>query len=275
MPDNVTGPPPAESTAPSLYDERPDLYDLQHDEAGEDLSLLTTLAEQSGGPILELGCGTGRVLEALAAALRRRRSPPALTGLDRSPAMLRAARERLSQVARPTVTLVHGDLRTFVLAERYALMVCALNTFMELLTPEDQLACLGRCAAYLATGGLLVLDLLNPYEALGDAYRGQLLHQIERTRPDGTTISLASCSLVDATAQYIETYRQYDEWGPARPLTRSSYTLTTRFSYRYEVEHLLARAGLVLDEAMGDYDGGPWTEEAPRLIVLARRVATP
>jgi SAM-dependent methyltransferase len=253
-----------------LYDARPDLYDVQHDEEDDDLPFFAGLARRAGGPILELGCGTGRVLAALAMSPRRSRRPQ-VTGLDRSAAMLRAAQQRLRETTQTGVSLVEGDLRGFTLHGQYTLIICALNTFMELLTPEDQHACLRHCAAHLAPGGLLVIDVLNPYDALGEAYRGQLIHQFTRRRVDGSTVALASSSLVDATAQRIETYRQFDEWAPGRPVTRSTFTLVTRFTYRYEMEHLLARAGLALLEAYGDYDASPWSDEAARLIVLAGR----
>jgi len=254
----------------SLYEARPDLYDVQHDEADDDLDYYADLAGEAGGAVLELGCGTGRILAALVAAQpgRGRKARRTLVGLDRSPAMLRAAQSRLS--SQPGVVLEVGDLRNFTVAGGpFALITCALNTFMELLTPEDQLACLARCAAHLAPGGTLVLDLLNPYDALGDAYRGQVLHQFTRHRPDGSFVALATSSLTDGSAQYITTYRQFDEWGAGRPLTRSSFSLTTRYTFRYELEHLLARAGLALREVQGDYEGNPWGEESPRLISLA------
>ncbi len=261
---------PMQEEQASLYDERPDLYDVQHDDVDEDLTFLATLAEQAHGPILELGCGTGRVLGVLARHQRpgRRQSQPAVWGLDRSAAMLRAAEIRLAGHL-ADITLVQGDLRNFDLGMHFALIVCAVNTFMELLTPEDQLACLQQCALHLKPDGLLVLDLLNPYDALGDAHRGQLIHQFVRRRADGTNVSLTSSSLVDATAQHIDTYRQYDEWTIGGPVARSTYAHSVRFTHRYEMEHLLARAGLFLDDTQGDYDGAPWTDESARMIVLA------
>ena len=132
----------------------------------DDASLWSALAAVADGPVLELGCGTGRVLLPLA------RDGYEITGLDLSPEMLAFCREKLegeSAETRDRVSLLAADMASFDLGRDFGAIFCAFNSFHHLRTVEQQLACLERCRAHLAPGGLLVLDLFNPDPAPTDA----------------------------------------------------------------------------------------------------------
>src|SRR5690606_34936599 len=118
--------------------------------------LVLALAAE-GGPILELGCGTGRLLIPLARAGRQ------VTGIDRSPAMLRLARERAQgepHAVRRRIKLLCADMADFSLGEpRYKLALISYNTFLHLDATRAMAACrnIGR---HLAPGGHLFIDVV-------------------------------------------------------------------------------------------------------------------
>ena len=127
-------------------------------------------AAAGSGPLLELGCGTGRVLRPLA------RAGYEITGIDLSAQMLEYCRVRLDAEpaeVRDRVTLSLGDMTSFDLDQRFGAIFCAFNTFHHLRTVEQQLACLDRCRAHLMAGAPLVLDLFNPDPAPVDDRRDE------------------------------------------------------------------------------------------------------
>ena len=125
-----------------------------------DVGFFVELAQESRGPVLEVGCGTGRVLIPTA------RAGVEIVGLDLSPSMLAVCREGLA--AEPAevqarVQLVEADMRDFDLGREFALATIPFRPFQHLTTVEDQIACLHAIHRHLRPGGRLVLDIFNPY----------------------------------------------------------------------------------------------------------------
>jgi len=104
----------------------------------QDVNFFVEMAQRSGGPVLELGCGTGRVLIPIA------KSGIEIVRLDGSPRMLAVCREKLlreSEDVRAKVTdLVKGDMRSFELGRKFSLVTIPFRPFQHLLTVEDQLS---------------------------------------------------------------------------------------------------------------------------------------
>jgi SAM-dependent methyltransferase len=138
----------------------PELYDHVIPYATRpDVGFYVGLAKESDGPVLELGCGTGRILIPTA------RSGIEIVGLDASASMLDACRRRLATEPpelRGRVGLYHGEMRDFELARRFRLVTIPFRPFQHLLTVADQLACLAAIRRHLATDGRLVFDVFNP-----------------------------------------------------------------------------------------------------------------
>lgn len=242
-------------------------YDLENAGLTDDLDFWLELAAEHGGPILELGCGTGRVLLPLA------RRGFAVTGVDHSPAMLARLQAKLAaaekmQSGRPAPpTLVQAGLADFAAAGPFPLAVMPFNTFMHLLTPEAQLAALANIRRHLAPGALLVLDTINPADAYADAEPGLTL---ERTFTDGDrTVQVFAALHLDRTAQLGQVTWLYDSVGPAGDLQRRVVPLTMRYTLPGEMRWLLERAGFHLEHLYGDYDRTPLSDGAPRQIVFA------
>src|SRR5438132_5608848 len=137
-----------------------DLYDhVGPYRSRPDVAFFMSEAVNAGSPVLELGCGTGRVLIPTA------RAGVEIVGLDRSPGMLEECRRRLRQEpeeVRARVELIQGDMCRFSLGRAFSLVTIPFRPFQHLVTVEDQLSCLDCIARHLAPEGMLILDLFNP-----------------------------------------------------------------------------------------------------------------
>ncbi|HUS17221.1 MAG TPA: class I SAM-dependent methyltransferase [Chloroflexia bacterium] len=243
-------------------------YDLENADFTEDLDYWLELADEAGDPLLELGCGTGRVLLNLA------RRGHAITGLDNSPEMLARLHTKLEAASSRHLAaapqIVQAGLEDFELAQRYRLALMPFNTFMHLLTTDAQLAVLARIRRHLVPGGLLALDMPNP----GDAYAAE--HQgvtLERTFADGDRIVQQFSSIaIDRAAQLAQITWNYDATDPAGAVERSIVPLTLRYTFPAEMRLLLERSGLSLTHLYGDYDRSPFVDGSPRMLAVAAAV---
>ena len=246
-------------------------YDLDHADFHDDLDGWVGLARQSGGPALEVGCGSGRVLLALAAA------GIDVVGIDTSPPMLERARTRLAEAGDlpGTVTLHDADVRAMRLPEgpgAFRLALATLGVFGHLLTHADAARALRRLHAHLAEAGLVVIDQPNPLTLTDDLADGLLFHDWTRQDPEtGHTIVRLHSRRTDPAAQRIETTFFYDEVAPDGALRRTLAPVTLRWYSAPELELLLDAAGFAVEALYGDWEMSDWAADSPRLIVVARK----
>lgn len=238
------------------------LYDLTYDDRTEDVEWVRALASGRGGPILELGCGTGRIAVPLAQDGHR------VTGLDRSEAMLERARARAA-AAGTDVRFVAGDMRDFSFDEPFALVLLLFNTFL-LLEPGDRFACLARVREHLAPDGRFALHVFQPDPAKIAGQDGALVEEGSFDDPTtGSRVTLFSSG--HATVDRTTFTFRYDELAADGVLRRWERTATLHYLYRRELELLFAAAGLALESLHGDFDGAPADERSPHLLAVARR----
>jgi SAM-dependent methyltransferase len=238
----------------------------------QDIAFFVEAASNAGGPVLELGCGTGRVLIPTA------RAGVPIVGFDLSPQMLEACRRRLDAepaAVRSRVRLVQGDMRDFELGEAFNLVTMPFRPFQHLLTVEDQLSCLGSVRRHLVDGGALILDLFNPsLEALTSPARGEECgHEPEFVMEDGRRVRRCYKVLADdliGQTRHVEMI--YHVTHPDGRTERLVDSLKLRYLFRFEAEHLLARAGFAVEHAYGDYNKTPLGSTCPsELVFVARR----
>jgi SAM-dependent methyltransferase len=246
------------------------LYDLDTVDLVDDLDFYTALARRTGGPVLEIGCGTGRVLVPLADAGFQ------VTGVDNDPRMLARARDRVERSGvGERVKLVEADARTLNLYEHFALAVVALNSFLHFTADDDQIECLRGIRRHLRRGGLLVLDLPNPEPALLGEVGGQVvLEWIRRDPETGAEVTKLRSQRVDTSRQLVELTLLFDEAskqeGGQETLLRRTYTLPLRYVYRRELELLLEKCGFAVESVYGGYDLSEYSSDSLKLIALAR-----
>jgi SAM-dependent methyltransferase len=249
------------------YDRFARYYDLDLGEESEDVDLYLGFAKRSGDPLLEVGCGTGRLLVPLALAGFR------CTGVDISPSMLSLAKRKLEATGTDdTATLVRADARDLDLSARFRLAFIGLNSFMHFVTDDDQRKVLASILRHLDPLGTLVLDLPNPDSSLLGETNGQLVHEWTRTSPEtGRLVTKMRSQRIDAGAQLLDLLFLYDEIDGDGLVRRTAVPFQLRYFYRRELELLLRSCGFDVEEVYGDYWFGAYTTESPKLIVVARR----
>ena len=240
-------------------------------ERRSDVAFYVDLARESGGPVLELGCGTGRVLIPTA------RAGVAIVGLDGAGPMLERCRAKLDAEPAPTRTrasLIEADMRGFDLDREFALVTCPFRPFQHLLTVEDQLACLAAVRRHLAPAGRFALDLFDPDLAhltgeLGQESAPEPAFEL----PDGRRVVRRHRIVArDLSEQWQDVELIHDVRHPDGREERLAHAFRMRHGFRFEIEHLLARVGFAVEAAYSDFERSPLGAHGGReLIFVARR----
>jgi SAM-dependent methyltransferase len=241
-------------------------YDADFGAIEDDIPFYRELARRCGGPILEPMCGSGRLLLPLA------RAGYQLAGLDIAPALLALARSKLASAGLlGQVDLHEADIRQTAPAGSFRLAIVGLNSFMHLATISDQLAALGHIHAALAPDGLLALDLFNPDLRALAAYNGELVFDKALALDGGVRAHKFVVQHADTATQTIYVQFIYDELDAEGHVRRSVLPFTMRWLYRYELEHLLARAGFALEAVYGSYDLDEYSATGDLMLTVARK----
>jgi SAM-dependent methyltransferase len=253
----------------------PELYDYVGPYAARpDVGFYVDAARESGGPVLELGCGTGRILIPTA------RAGIEIAGLDSSAGMLEECRRRLSREpaeVRGRASLHHADMRSFDLGRAFRLATIPFRPFQHMLTVEDQLACLGAIRRHLAPGGRLVFDIFNPsIRNLAKPVDGaETDEEPPFTLPDGRRVvrrhrvferNLVTQVVIGEIAYYVSHPDGREE--------RLVQPIHMRYLFRFEAEHLLIRAGFTVEHVYSDFRRTPYGDPYPGdmiFIASARR----
>lgn len=243
-----------------------DLYDLWALDVDSYVPFYVSEAVGAGGPVLEVGVGTGRVAAAIAAA------GPQVVGTDVSPSMLARARRRVvDEGIADRVELVDADMRDFDLGRQFPLAIMPHHVFAHALTVTDQLDALGAIRRHLQPGGRLILDLPVPTET--DFRARDDLHREGRfTLDDGTEAVLWRAVDFEPGTQLLRFHFVVDRLAADGTVTdRSHAESTVRQCSPGEVEHALARAGFRVDERWGWFDRRPYDGDSPELVWAAVR----
>jgi SAM-dependent methyltransferase len=224
-----------------------------------DVAFYDRLARACGTPVLELGCGTGRVTKGLS---ERGHS---VVGLDINPHSLAIARSKLAEdIARGQVRLVEGDMCRFDLGMTFQLVIVPYNSFQCLLDPGSQRSALAAIRRHLAPGGRLALEL-TPFQKNTQPSEAWDLLAVDFLDAEGTGDVVAMYERVeqDWVNQLTHFHQRHEILRPGQGGAREvhSSTLTLRTIYRFEAELLFELCRFSVAELFGSYDCG--TYDAP------------
>lgn len=236
----------------SVYDHLPAA------KARRDVAFHVKLAHESGGEVLEIAAGSGRI------AIPTARAGIAITALDLSNYMLAALRDSLareSEEVRARVNIVEADMRKFDLAAHFKLITIPFYSFQHLTEADDQLACLRTCHRHLTDDGKLVINVTNPSlpRILNDKSFEEVQPEPEFNLPDGrSVIRKIRDTKKDLVNQVITSEFIYLITNPDGTQERLVHELPMRFIFRNEMEHLLARAGFAVEAVYEDFQKTPF-----------------
>ena len=258
----------------STYDPWAEIYDSVYSFVREDIPFYIEEAQRCEGPVLELGCGTGRVAIPIAEA------GVDIVGLDFSARMLDVARRKMRclEGSAGSLTLVQADMRDFVLDspyDRFRLAIIPFRGFLSLLTVEDQVRALDRIKRHLAPGGKLIFNIfvpdLNMLVQEGDVP----YHFRDVTDPDtGTRLVVWHQSRYDNCNQIVNARVIVEELDREGAVCRRLYRdFQLRYVHRWEMHHLLRLCGYEIVDLFGGFDRSPFDEASTEMVWVAR-VAT-
>jgi ubiquinone/menaquinone biosynthesis C-methylase UbiE len=230
-----------------------------------DVAFWRRVASKADGPVLELGCGTGRVSLPLA------RGGVELVGVDRSEQMLARARKQIlrssnSQLLK-SLRLVRADIRQLPFEdETYPMVIAPYGILQSLIRPKDLTAALASVARVIARGGAFGIDLVpdvpkwreyeNRVQLRGRA-RGAQLTLIESVRQD--------------PKRHLTTFEQTYIERRGTHVREHRFDLTFRTLSVRQMTRQLERAGFRVDAVLGDYRGRPWDDRADVWIIMAKK----
>lgn len=252
---------------PGFYSTIARYYDAENTDKNDDIDFYLELAEEHGGPLLDVGCGTGRVMFPLAEAGYE------IHGIDNEPAMLQRAQDQLN-VAPELRKLIHlhsGDVRDYNMPVKFKLTLVPYNGMMHFHDQETQLAVLRQLRKWTRDDGYLVLDLPNA----GDVFASQDTEAItlERTflEPEtGHMVMQQSVSYLDRVSQLMRVTWIYDEITGDGEVKRTFAPLTLYYYFYSEIRLLLALTGFDVVEVYGDLGFGEFGDGCERMIIIAR-----
>jgi SAM-dependent methyltransferase len=213
------------------------------------------------GPVLEAGFGTGKIL---VPALK---SGADIYGIDLSELMYKRTEAKLAENELHRISL--QDLRSFTLDKKFSLVVSPFRVFQHLITIEDQLKALGKIYEHLEEGGLFIFDLFCPalqrlhtevndlLEFEGEYEPGKYMRRYYSVKPDYMN------QVQFVTFRYV--------WDENSKELSSEYPFPMRYFFRFEIEHLVTRAGFKIQHFYGGFDRSELGSSPKEFIIVCRK----
>ena len=245
-------------------------YDVYYSNVPEvETSFYVDLAIESGGPVLEVGVGTGRIAIPTASAGVN------VTGLDLNQAMLDRAGEKLrrSPPVAGALNFVRADMREFDLGRAFPLVTIPSNTLLLALTQDEQLRTLKCAARHLERDGLLVFDVFVPGPEVVTGPETEPFPWGGTVHPDtGNRVVMSASSRADGANQINRETQIFEEFDRSdRIVRRAVLPIELRYLFPAECHALVEQAGLVAEEVRGGFAGGPLTDDSQEMIFFCRR----
>ena len=245
----------------------PALYDFHHRNYHADVKYYTDLAATRPGPLLELGCGSGRLTLPMAAARG------SITAVDLSPGLLDGLRRKLAEGdpdAAARVEVIQGDIRSLNLKRKFPTVLLPFNTVMHFYADEDLTQAFACVKRHLAEGGRFHLDLLNPDLAYLAASGGGRRSRMRLNHPvTGEPLLFSENHYYDAARQINYAFHYYRKAGVRGGSgAEEILVLKQRQFFPREMDQWLVNSGFRVIGKYGDFSGGPFSGEAEVMVYV-------
>lgn len=249
-------------------------YDATDGKLTKDVEFYVRAALASAGPVLELGCGTGRILLPTASAGVH------IVGLDSSPAMLASCANKLRAMhndIQQHIQLECADMTTFERAEKFGLVSIPHRSFQHLLSSDDQRTALARIRARMSDKARLVFNIFDPMPEMIAACSGHLSGIVRKVGADfthpqnGNRMVQLDSTVYEPATQLITIERFYDEFNHAgERINRHGTVFQLRFTYRFEMQYLLALCGFKVEALYGGFEQEPFRAGGEQVWVATK-----
>lgn len=242
-------------------------YDAETGDKTDDLAMYSELAGQYKGDILDIGCGTGRVLIHLA------QEGYHVHGIDNDIAMLDRLDQKLTHLShlKEKITYYEGDVLTYKIDKKFSLILLTYNALMHFQEQEAQIELLTQLKEWIADDGLLVIDLPNAGDTFASQDTDSMIMERTFLEPEsGHMIMLQSVSYLDRVTQVLHVDWIYDEIDGDGMVRRLIAPHQLRYFFYAEINLLLKLTGFEIVDIFGDTDESPFEEGSERMIVYAK-----
>ena len=250
------------------FDGWADVYDRIFGQRGQDLQFYIEQAQQTVGPVLEFGCGTGRVTVPLI------KSGIQVVGVDNSEKMLNIARDKCTDVMSDLLSpqWLIGDMRNISLGKKFHLILMPYRGFLSILSVEDQIKCLNNIKTHLEPGGKFIFDIFVP--DLQTITEGSLMpvHLWDVSDPNtGNTLVIWDQSTFDNHNQIINIRLMLEEVDADGIVLKKSYKQSQiKYIHRYEMQHLLELGGFEILDLYGGFEYQDFDIDATDMVWVVR-----
>ena len=246
----------------SGYEGVGEFYDLFADNT--DIPFFLEFARKTGSPILDLAAGTGRVTFALA------REGFEVVALENSQSMMAEARKKLENSPKDVssrITLVEGSMKDFSLDQKFSLIIVP-NSFIHLLTTDDQLSAIHSVIEHLSDDGLFILDLY-PGE---HQYEHATFEDAPARLPDGRTVTRSGTIDSDSLTRLMRVELRYTVTDiDGQVITELDVVSGAALISKQEADQLIQRSGMHIENEFGDFEKNPYTPDSGRRIFILRK----
>ncbi|UCG92375.1 MAG: class I SAM-dependent methyltransferase [candidate division WOR-3 bacterium] len=255
----------------ALFDRVARFYDYEIEDFIKninDVPFYIEYAKKCGGEVLELACGTGRVLIPLA------KEEIKITGLDASREMLNVARKKIDALDRGTqrnIELVQEDMSRFDLHKTFSLIFCTFRSFQHLVTREERGKCLECVNRHLTKNGIFILHLFVPWHHLLAQERRSMYLGKFYDKENDVYVTRRSEVVFNLAQQTLHEDRFYEWTDKQGNFQRHVWSFDFAYLFRYEVELLLEKHGFRVEEVFGSFDKSPYNYYSGEQIFVARR----
>jgi len=244
-------------------------YDAETGGKTDDLILYSQLAEEYGAPILDVGCGTGRVL------LHLGQEGYPVHGVDDSAQMLERLERKLTAFPslRDTITYTQDDIFEYTSENKFKLTLLTYNALMHFHEQDAQIKLLKHLHTLTDSDGLLVTDLPNAGETFATQDSDSIIYDRSFIEPEsGQMVMLQSTSYLDRTTQLLRVNWIYDEIQRDGTVKRLVVPHILRYYFYSEMKLLLQVSGFEIVDVFGDTDESDFEDGSERMIIYARPI---